>query len=273
MFKCTSFKPHHRLQDLVQCYFVFETCTSANDNSFELVTPDGCTELNFSLNGPVVRKDSNSCASTQSFSYVVNRNSKPYLVSAGNTGRMIGIRFYPWGLSPFLEGKPPEIADMCIDPAEIFGTRIQSLEEKVHEARDPSDSFCSIDEFLLNRFDQPYRKDPLVADMMKRITSYGGKVDLPRLIGEYGVTDRRIQQRFKHCSGMSPKMFARLVRFRVALTRLHSGLWEERLTDLAHSSGYFDQSHFIHEFRSFAGVSPREYLRSKHAINRLIHAA
>ncbi|MEL7422020.1 MAG: helix-turn-helix domain-containing protein, partial [Bacteroidota bacterium] len=71
---------------------------------------------------------------------------------------------------------------------------------------------------------------------------------------------RRLQQRFKHEIGISPKTFQRTIRINQVIERLVAG--PAKLTDLAYQAGYFDQSHFIRDFRHFTGLTPRTFLKS-----------
>ncbi|MCI0416891.1 helix-turn-helix domain-containing protein [bacterium] len=79
--------------------------------------------------------------------------------------------------------------------------------------------------------------DLVVYDAMKRIIAAKGTVNLHRLATRYGLTSRRIQQRFSDFAGCTPKMFARLAKFRFALYKLHT-ISNVSLTDVAYTSGY-----------------------------------
>ena len=77
-----------------------------------------------------------------------------------------------------------------------------------------------------------------------------------------GISSRRFWELFRNEVGLSPKAFCRIRRFNAVLTHI------ERLTtvdwlDVALSCGYFDQAHFNHDFRAFAGLSPSAYLRDR----------
>jgi AraC-like DNA-binding protein len=65
---------------------------------------------------------------------------------------------------------------------------------------------------------------------------------------------------------MSLKKYTRLKRFHFAVTQLKK---ETNLTTLALNTGYYDQSHFIHEFSEFAGVSPRAFLKESNKLNAI----
>src|SRR5262245_13052130 len=72
------------------------------------------------------------------------------------------------------------------------------------------------------------------------------------------VSVRQLERGFRHVIGTSPKVFARILRFQQAQRRLMFDP-EADLTSLAYECGYFDQAHFIKDFKAFAGQTPTEY--------------
>ncbi len=73
-----------------------------------------------------------------------------------------------------------------------------------------------------------------------------------------GLSHRRFIERFKHCVGMSPKHYCRLLRFQRAVSSAARGSAVD-WTRIAVDCGYFDQAHFIHDFRAFSGITPSGY--------------
>ena len=88
------------------------------------------------------------------------------------------------------------------------------------------------------------------------IVARGGQVKIGDLVNELGVTRRQLERQCRRDLGISPKMLARILRFRraaslIARGRVRSG------ADLAAAGGYVDQAHLIREFQEFAGTTPR----------------
>jgi len=85
---------------------------------------------------------------------------------------------------------------------------------------------------------------------------------------QIGMSAQRFIEVFRAEVGLPPKVFARLVRFQHAVDRIKTGTpidW----ADIAVGSGYFDQPHFIHDFREFSSVSPSAYLRQRRSRNHV----
>jgi AraC-like DNA-binding protein len=102
------------------------------------------------------------------------------------------------------------------------------------------------------------RKDPVIEAIVEHVLVAQGDVVLDELIAQSGLARRQFERRFKHTTGFSPAFFQRLVRFQRSYRMLENGT-ATSLTDMAHTCGYFDQSHFIRDFKRFSGMNPRTY--------------
>ncbi|MGG0936716.1 helix-turn-helix domain-containing protein [Brevibacillus centrosporus] len=76
------------------------------------------------------------------------------------------------------------------------------------------------------------------------------------LVAAFHISERQFQKRFARVVGISPQLFIRVRRVNEALRLMHSG-WYERLSDVAYTLNYYDQSHFIRDMKSFSWVSPK----------------
>ncbi len=88
----------------------------------------------------------------------------------------------------------------------------------------------------------------------RRLVDAGGNIRIGRLVTELGCSRRHLSSRFKEEIGITPKAYARVLRFERAMKRLLAG---EEPGDVAFACGYADQPHFNREFLAMAGVPPR----------------
>jgi AraC-like DNA-binding protein len=95
----------------------------------------------------------------------------------------------------------------------------------------------------------------------KRIVESGGLVTIGALVDETGWSQKHLISQFREHIGLGPKIFARVMRFGRAVDRLRRRE-HASLTELALDCGYYDQSHFDRDFRTFAGVTPTDLLRT-----------
>ena len=98
--------------------------------------------------------------------------------------------------------------------------------------------------------------------MTGSIGVYAAFPNLKQMSDKIGFSQRTFIQRFSEAVGLTPKTFCRMHRFQRVLKLIHDAR-EVDWTDVSLSCGYFDQAHFIHDFRAFAGINPTTYMLHK----------
>ncbi|MBM9499268.1 AraC family transcriptional regulator [Leptospira sp. 201903071] len=113
-----------------------------------------------------------------------------------------------------------------------------------------------------NRFYRSLKKrkesDPYIKHILSKIKNADGKISISFLCKESGISQSRMERDFKTYIGLSPKEYSDLIRFRKSLSNRH---FSKNLTDLAYASGYYDQAHFIREFKKRTGKTPKEWFK------------
>ncbi|MFG1807650.1 AraC family transcriptional regulator [Streptomyces sp. NPDC049040] len=176
--------------------------------------------------------------------------------------RSVGVHFKPWGLGPFL---PMPAAELCDRPAtveQIWGQpAIAELRDRLTFADAPHEMLMLLEKELMRRLRQTDGLE-LVCQTSSVIAAASGGVAIRDLSVTAGVSSTHLAQRFKELIGVTPKRLARSYRFTAAVFAVDPAGpidWGE----LAASAGYFDQSHFGHEFRTFTGLTPTRYLEAR----------
>jgi AraC-like DNA-binding protein len=118
------------------------------------------------------------------------------------------------------------------------------------------------------RFGGAELQDAAVGAALATIERSAGRVRVIELAREAGIGVRQLERRFRDRVGLSPKRLATIVRFQRAFGAIAAGR-DATLTEIAHDSGYFDQSHFIRDFRRLAGCSPSRFFRDEGEMGRL----
>lgn len=89
------------------------------------------------------------------------------------------------------------------------------------------------------------------------ISNSKGMININKLIEESCLSRKQVERKFSNLLGISPKQYLKIIRFQSAIKE-YSICPDNNLTELAHRSGYYDQSHFINDVKSFTGASPKE---------------
>lgn len=177
------------------------------------------------------------------------------------TGRVFGVKFRPAGFRPFLGSPLSALADRTLPVAAVFGPDGEALVERILALEDDARIVEAADAFLLERLPPP---DPMVAEVNRivalivedrRIT----RVD--QVAALTGIGKRTLQRLFSEYVGVSPKWLIMRYRLHEAAARL-AGDEPVTLAELALDLGYFDQAHFIKDFKTLVGRTPGEYARS-----------
>jgi AraC-like DNA-binding protein len=216
----------------------------------ERVLPTGCVDLILSL-------DEHHKADV-----VAGARSRSILIETSRALSLVGVRFRPGGAFPFLGLPVGELQDISADPTVIWGARARTLREQLLGTPAPKERFRILERFLLDRLHKARDRHPAVRYAIDTIGTSEGAASVASMVERTGLSARRFIATFRDEVGLPPKVFCRLARFRRVIGQLRE-VESVDWADTALACGYFDQPHFIHDFRAFAGVSPSAYLRQR----------
>jgi transcriptional regulator GlxA family with amidase domain len=146
----------------------------------------------------------------------------------------------------------------------LWGRKAYTLREQLLEARTASARFHILESFLLEQVARSPHRNPAVKYAPNAFQNTPRAVSVAAVTERTGLSARRLIEVFRHEVGLTPKVYCRLSRFRAAVGTVATVPTVDWAAT-ASACGYFDQSHFIHEFREFAGMSPSAYLRHRTA--------
>lgn len=171
----------------------------------------------------------------------------------------VGVHFKPWGLAPFL---PLSAAELCDRPAtveQIWGQpAIADLRRRLTLAGAPHEMLMVLEEELVRRL-RPIDGLDIVCHMSSAIAATGGAVPISELGMAARASSTYLAKRFKEVIGVTPKRLARSYRFTSTVLAIDVAALID-WGDVAARAGYFDQAHFVHEFREYTGLTPTRYV-------------
>ncbi len=216
----------------------------------ERVLPTGCVDLILSLD------------EHHKVDVIAGARSQSIVIDTSRSLSFIGAQFRPGGAFAFLGLPAGELQDISVDPALVWGSSARVLREKLLDTPAPEARFRILERFLLERLHKARDRHPAVQYAIDTIGDSGGAASVASIVERTGLSARRFIATFRAEVGLAPKVFCRLARFRRVIGTLRN-VEAVDWADIALDCGYFDQSHFIHDFRAFAGVSPSAYLRHR----------
>jgi AraC-like DNA-binding protein len=260
--------PHPRLRPGIVCYFVaLPPAEASRDKSWreELLLPDGYSELVFSLSAqferwPVGESDKRS---TMRSSYIIGGRSHSVLTRNLGDLTIIGVKLDSRVLRRLIATPLSEFRDATLSLEELHQQPLLDLEDALANALSIERLAELMNDFFLARMNIFQGSDALVSELLRRIHEVHGGLSIMQWIHEQDIDSRHFERRFCACMGMTPKRYARIVRFKHSYYRLLCGEGGRGAVGL-HLDEYYDQSHFHRDFKYFLGATPSA--RLSHAV-------
>jgi len=224
-----------RLRAHVECFWTVESDQAIPDYP---VLPDGCVDIVYSQ---------------QTGARIVGTMTQAQRFDIAKGELQIGVRFRPGHALGFVATTGAETTDKLIRIQDAWGPRGGVLEQELGNAPSPDAAVAMLEAHLVDD-----AAPGVVQRLSAHIVAQNGQVRMDDLAFDAGMSARQLRRLFLEQVGLSPKHFCRVIRFRHTLARLREsrrGDW----TALALDCGYYDQAHFINEFREFSGWTPGEY--------------
>ena len=238
------------------------------EHNIDRFLPDGNTEIVIDLTGePQYIYDNDTLKEIQACHnvWVSGIRTEPISIPSGKQSRMIIIAFKKGMAYPFYPLPLNELTDYVVDADLVFGDEIIYLREKLLEAKTINKLFLLTEEFLFqigrNKLAQDINSK-CVEFAISTILTNQSPLDLNDLSNKIGYSHKHFIYLFKKQVGLTPKSFQKIIRFQKTIQDIESQTiidW----SNLAFGSGYYDQAHFINDFKKLSGFSPSEYLSRK----------
>lgn len=187
-------------------------------------------------------------------------------IDAAMQQAIVGVSFKPGGAYPFFAAPADELCGLDVELDLLWGRDGAVLRERLLAQRGPAARLRLLAKVLQTRVIRPLTPDPAIHHAIAALE----RGDAVAAIGErLGLSPRRLIDRFGAQVGLTPKRFARVRRFQRVIHTLARGDAPPS-AELALACGYYDQSHFIHDFSEFAGLAPTAYApTAPHAANHV----
>jgi AraC-like DNA-binding protein len=185
---------------------------------------------------------------------IVGPQTKPVHLLLQQEHLAIRVGFHPAGLFRLLGIPLHQLLDKSFDAADFFGRPLLQLVDQLQHAAGFDEMVKLVESFLLQQMNR--QKQVLPFDYaMKSLLRSGGTTSINQIASIACLSNRQLERVCKDRIGLSPKYFARLIRFSRAY-RMREEQPHSTWTSIAHQVGYFDQMHLIRDFREFTCQSP-----------------
>lgn len=251
-----QYVPHERLSPFIKCYWSLESGADSAPHSRERVFPDGCVELLFHYGDLFTKFSATGRPQIQPRNFIHGQIKKFIELEATGKIGMLSIRFHASGLRPFVDFGVDAITGSLLPLAEVWPDG-KLLENNMTHCQNNRQRIAFVEEFLLSKLN-PGKNDQAIAECVRLITATGGIIAVEELSANLNMGTRQLERRFLASVGLSLKIFSRIIRFNNALQLIGKKDFST-FTSVAHHGGFYDQAHFIKDFRDLTGLNPRQY--------------
>lgn len=247
------------LKNFVRHYCLMET-DAVEGNMVERVIPTENVQLMFHYRNPFVVCHQNNITRQQPRSIVSGLSNSYSDVSTFGEAGVVFVQFYPAGACHFFNFPLSELENQSFDLSDLFNAEIRQIEEQLFHAKTVQEKIAVIENFLLSNYSSiPYYDNALLANGIQLIKQHKGQLTANSLSQKLAIAPKSLERKFSSRLGKTPKQYIKLIRFQETLKDFsqHKHI---RLTEYAYRNGYFDQAHFIRDFKSYTGYTPKEFV-------------
>jgi AraC-like DNA-binding protein len=260
--------PSPLLRKYVKCFWVLKKIDNSIPNTLETVLPDGTLEIVFNLADSFRRSYTDGRTEIQPRTILVGQMRQFIQIAPLGQIDLFGVRFQTIGAYHFFKFSLSEVTNQIQPLNLVLEKTDQYLEEQINEALNNRERISMIENFLTRKLSEKSHADQPTESVVENILQNQGMVSISQTAKEFGISQRQLERHFRQKIGVSPKFLCRIIRLQNLLNALRKSESKD-FSQAAMSFGYYDQSHFIHEFREFAGASPTVFLKEENQMTEL----
>ena len=254
-----TYRLHKDLESIVKFYWTLEVPFDPK-NQKQKIVPDGCIEMTFNFGDKIKRYTSETDFILHPNAMVMGQRTKSFdILPTGNVDTF-AICFYPIGFANFVKIPLENLVDKETPILELFGqVEAYKLEQQMIQAVDTRQRIDIVEAFFLKMLIEKNTISNIVKSTVDVLLKTNGATPINVILKEDITKRRQLERHFKKQIGISPKQLGKAIRLQATLNLLLNKK-TETLTDIAYESEYFDQNHFIKDFKDLVGVTPKDFL-------------
>jgi AraC-like DNA-binding protein len=168
------------------------------------------------------------------------------------------VYFTEIGFSHFASHPVNELFNQSLSLDHVLDKgKISEVEEKLASATTDKQRLKTVEQFLLSQL-KDIQTDKLISEAVKLIYQHNGNIRIKELNERLFISQSPFEKRFRKVVGTTPKKFASIIRFNSILNGLNES---KSLIEICHENNFFDQAHFIKDFKHFTGDTPEHFKR------------
>lgn len=256
-----AYFPSFPLDHFVEVFVYFEGVV--HSHAVDRFLPNGDVEILIDFHDtPQYIYDNHTLKEIQACHYVwaSGLRTEPITIPCGNGSAMMVIAFKKGKAAPFFPFPMNEIKDSVVDADLVWGSDFGMLRERVLAVKDVNERFKIVEKFLVSTFRSKLELNPCVAFAVEEMTRWPDGLNIARMNEKIGYSQKHFTEMFRRQVGVTPKSYLRLMRFQKAV-RIIDVVDKLDWGTVALECGFYDQAHFINDFKHFSGFTPEQYAK------------
>lgn len=254
-----EYKPNDRLSEYIQLIWIAESESTTDYYPKEKILPDGIVEIVFHFADPFITYNAKGEKIKQPKGFAVSQMKNFIEIESDGTIGFVSVRFYPWGAHHFFDKPVNNFLDATVDIELLWPNNFQNILQAI-QGIDNKERINIIQNFLEEQFKKHKKETIAIDNAIKLIRETKGEHTIEELCNKLNIHHKKLERGFINTVGTTPKVFSRTTRFLHLCHHLEE--YENlTLTQLAYRLGYYDQAHFIKDFKAFSGITPKEYFQ------------
>jgi AraC-like DNA-binding protein len=252
-------EPVPELRDIVRFFWTFEGHATDSDPYILRTVANGCPELLFHYKGDFEEISRDKSKRSSFITGIHGQTDQHRRFRVHESFGIFGVYLYPYALNSVFGIPAIELTNELPDLESVLGRDSAKIIDRMHTANNNSERLSMITDYLVRQRRQIKQQE--IMHVVQTIINKQGDVSIPDLSAQFFRSHRQFERTFKEQTGFTAKTFSRIVRFNSLLQRPRNT--QRPLTEIALDFGYYDQSHFIHDFKSFSGYKPGTYFSGR----------
>lgn len=255
-----EYAPHPALADRVQCYWSVQAESTREERITSRGLSKGQIDLIFATGGAFCEVAERWLGQSGDIRcYLVGPLPEAALAHSTRGLFAVGIKMRPGWAYPLLRTACSELTGCRATAKDIWPEATSSYLAQVADATAPEARLRLLERLLLVRVDKARSESRHVVRALDVIGTTRGRTSIDRIVGELGVGGRQLEREFHRQVGLTPRRMCQIARVQHGLELARAQL-KPNWSRIALECGFFDQAHFIRQFRSVTGLSPNSYL-------------
>ena len=252
-----TYLPSKELADYVKCYWTLDGPSEIKPQKQRII-PDGCMEMIFHHGDLYKQYLDDETTLIQPRCFVFGQITSALEIEPTGTTSIFSVRFHPESFTPFSTLPLKAMENKAVPLDLLFGNEGLELEQAVLTAPTVEKRINLVEQFFKTKLEEQQTFDRTVRSTVETIMEIKGRISVGDLSEQMNTTRKQLERKFSNAVGLSPKQLIRIIRLQATLKVLLTKK-EARLTMIAHQNNYYDQAHFIKDFKEFTGLTPKNF--------------